>query len=258
MDRLRLPTNVGLFAAVPGILIPGFAFSARGQRGLGAWGIGSCLLLGVVFFAELGRAMSNTAFGLLLAVHVSGISYLFGPLLAGATFRFRMLFTLLVLTAIGIGLYAPAVNYIDRKWFKPLNVKNQTVVVQRLHGRPRLQRGEIIAYDVIKGKAEHALVTAGAGMGPVLAVPGDEVRFTKRGFEVNGVLHPSRPRMPHAGGFVVEQKHWFVWPDFDTAGHGAVAETLVSETVLQVAVISEQELIGKPFEHWFWHRQIDP
>jgi hypothetical protein len=62
--------------------------------------------------------------------------------------------------------------------------------------------------------------------------------------------------MPGAGGFVVAEKTWFIWPRLDINRRGGVPEADVSAAMQQVAMVSEEQFIGKPFKHWFGRRQI--
>jgi len=55
---------------------------------------------------------------------------------------------------------------------------------------------------------------------------------------------------------VVPEKHWFIWPELTIRGHGAVPETTLISTMLQLATVSEQQFEGKPMKRWFWHRQL--
>jgi hypothetical protein len=63
--------------------------------------------------------------------------------------------------------------------------------------------------------------------------------------------------MPVAGELVVPEKHWFVWPELDISGRGEVGPDRIAAVMLQAAVISQAEYVGKPFKHWFWRRQVD-
>jgi hypothetical protein len=64
--------------------------------------------------------------------------------------------------------------------------------------------------------------------------------------------------MPQGGELVVPENHWFVWPELAINVHGNVGEGPISATMLQLAIISESEFIGKPFKRWFWRRQLFP
>ena len=109
------------------------------------------------------------------------------------------------------------------------------------------------------GEAHHGgavWVRAGFGWGPVLAMAGDRVEFSTNAFTVNGISHPLLPHMPVRRDGSVPENHWFVWPEFGISGHGNVGEGAISAMMLQLAMVSENQFVGKPFKRWFWRRQI--
>jgi hypothetical protein len=210
----------------------------------------------MVFFAELGRPAANIAFGLLLAIHATGLNYLAEPWLREVRFRIRVLLSMLLLMALGGLLYMPARAFLENHFFTPWQINDRVLVIQKFETPPVLKRGDWIAYNITGGGDHGAWIAAGSGLGPILAVPGDRVRFTPSALEVNGTPQPRLGHMPEAGDFVVPEKRWFVWPEFGIAGHGNAAEATVSSLMLQMATVSESEFVGKPFKRWFWHRQF--
>jgi hypothetical protein len=206
-----------------------------------------------VFLVALGHGAANIAFGLAVSIHAMGVTLLLEPWLAPSRFRVRLLWSLAILAALGWLLYLPCRNYIDTHWFTPLRVNGQVVIVGKRSGPGNLQRGDWIAYSL----QEVGYARAGLGLGPVLALAGDEVRFTPTALRINGVPQPRLPHMPDSGVVVVPEKHWFVWPEFDISGHGYLGEpAAISQAILQSAMISEAHFVGKPFKRWFWHRQF--
>jgi hypothetical protein len=138
----------------------------------------------------------------------------------------------------------------------PLQVRGRVVVVHRLAHPEALARGAWIAYT-IDGSGENAVyLLSGFGLGPVLALPGDRVRFTKSAFEVNGVPQPRVAGMPEVGEWVVPEKHWFVWPEVAMSGHGNVPAEGIAATLQRVGTITEAQFVGKPFKRWFGRRQL--
>jgi hypothetical protein len=256
LDRARLPGGPSFGRVVGSLLVPGLAFCFRGPRRSGKLALAVCLFLLLLFFAEIGYLAGNVAFGLLLSVHGTGIIYLFEPWLAGARFRTRILLSMAFLFALGGLLYMPARNLMESRWLAPLRVKDLVVVVRKFGLMPTVKRNDWIAYS-LPGDMDHAVyVEAGFGLGPVLAVAGDRVRFTKATFEVNGASQPRLAHMPETGELTVPEKHWFVWPDFAISGHGNVPEATLSAALLQMATITEEQFAGKPFKRWFWRRQL--
>jgi len=101
-----------------------------------------------------------------------------------------------------------------------------------------------------------ALGQASLGLGLVLATPGDHVEFSTGKITVNGVSRPAMPHMPVSGALVVSQNHWFIWPDIAISGNWNVAEADISSAMLQMANVSQNQFMGKPFKRWFWRKQI--
>ena len=138
----------------------------------------------------------------------------------------------------------------------PLRVKGRVVIVHRLAHPRALARGAWIAYS-IEGSGQNSVnVESGFGLGPVLALAGDQVRFTQSAFEVNGAPQPRLDNMPQVGEWVVPEKHWFVWPEVAMSGHGNVPADAISATLLQMGTISEDQFVGRPFKRWFGRRQL--
>jgi len=253
LNRLRRVDGVSPAGLLVSLLIPGLGFYLAGRR---AWGkaalVGCGFLLGVCLVA-LGRMTANIAFGLLLAVHASGVTLVLQPWLVEARFFTRVFCSFGILAALGGLLYVPAGNFVDAHWFTPLQINGKVVVVKKYGGPGQVRRGDWLAYTL---KAA-GYTQAGLGLGPVLALPGDRIRFTETALEVNGVFRPRLPHMPDSGELVVPEKHWFLWPEFDIYGHGNLGDpATVSQVILRSAVISEQQFAGKPFKRWFWRRQV--
>ena len=263
LDRLHLPEGIPLAAFVASLFVPGLAFSVRKERVIGRAVLMGYGLLGIVFIVGLGYPIANLAFGLMLAAHVSSISFLLQPWLADARFGFRIATGLILLLVVGGGLYAPLRNTLQTKYLMPLRIKGNVAVVQRLSSPRSIRAGDWIVYSLASrsvgnahGEGGAVLAQAGFGFGPVLGVAGDRIRFTPQTFTVNGVVQKSLPHMPVAGEFVVSEKHWFLWPELAISGHGNTTETTIASTMLQLAAVAETQYIGKPFKRWFWRRQI--
>lgn len=256
LDRIRPPTGVPFFHAVGSLVVPGLGFYLRGPRLWGKAAMGFSALMALLFIVGLGSPVGNVAFGLLLSTHVSSLIYVLEPWLAGEKFSTRLLFSVSVLAALTGLLYLPARSLIQEHWLMPLRVKGRVVIVHRLASPSALPRGAWIAY-AIEGSGGHGFyVQGGFGLGPVLALPGDRVRFTQSALEVNGVPQALLPYMPHAGEWVVPQKHWFVWPEVAIAGHGNTPADAISATLMQMGTIPEERFVGRPFKHWFGRRQL--
>ena len=266
LDRLRarLPREITFGRLVASFLIPSFGFYFRGSKLWGKFALISSGLLLLAFIAGFGHGSGNLAFGLLLAVHATGFVYYCSPFLVEEDLRGRLIFTLLALLAIGLLIYLPIRNVILQHWVVPLRVGRNVIIVQRQVAPADVKRGDWVMYsysgdqtgDAHRGGA--VWIQAGFGWGPVLAMGGDRVEFSTNGFQVHGEAHPLLPYMPTSGELVVPEKHWFIWPEFDISGHGNVGEANISAAMMQVATVSQQQFIGKPFKQWLWHRQITP
>jgi len=259
LDRIHLPAGITLGDILKSVWWPGVAFCVRGEKLIGTVVIVGSVLLACIFIVWLGYPAANVAFGLLLSAHVTSLVFLCGPWLAGVRFRIRIGFTLAVLVALGLFVYAPLRNVFQAHCLMPVRSNERVLVVQRMVSADSIQRGDWIAYTLPSERGVTAVrIREGLGLGPVLAVGGDQIQFATNGFAINGVLRAPRARMPQDGGLVVPEKHWFVWPDLAINMHGNVGEGPISATMLQLAIISETDFVGKPFKRWFWRRQLFP
>ena len=256
LDRIRLPAGVPFFRAVGSLVVPGLGFYLRGPRLWGKVAMGFAALMALVFIVGLGYPIGNVAFGLLLSTHVSSVIYLFEPWLAGARFHVRLSFSLVMLFVLGALVYLPARNLIQEQWLMPLQVKGRVVIVRRLANPSALPRGAWIAYAINDVSGQGFYLREGFGLGPVLALPGDRVRFTKSALEVNGVPQPLLDYMPQAGEWVVPQKHWFVWPEVAIIRHGNTPAGVIPASLLKMGTITEDQFVGRPFKRWFGRRQL--
>ena len=256
LDRVRLPPGPSVAGVIGSLLVPGLGFWLRGPPWFGRLAVGAGFFLLLLFLVGIGYPAGNAAFGLLLSIHGASMIYLIEPWLGGARFRTRIFASMALLFALGGLVYMPARNWMENRWAAPLRVNDSVVVVQKSVTAPIVKRNDVIAYSV-PGNTDHgAYVAAGLGLGPVLAVAGDRVRFTRTAFEVNDTPYPRLAHMPQTGELIVPEKHWFVWPDFAISGHGNAPEGALTAALMQMATISEQQFAGKPFKRWFWRRQV--
>jgi hypothetical protein len=264
LDRLVMSGEVNLGRLFAGFLVPGLAVWLRGPKLWGQAALAASALLVLIFIVGLGYAAGNIAFGLLISLHCSGFVYCCNPLLAGERFSRRLAFTFLVLLALGLVVYQPARHFVQQHWLTPLRLHGQVIVVERMVSARNVHRGDWIAYEMADqsaGDPHHGgeiVVDEGMGLGPVLAVAGDVVTFSAGFYSVNGVEWKSLPHMPVSGGFTVPEKHWFIWPNLDISGHGNIAESSISATLVSLAEVGETQYFGKPFHRWFGRKQILP
>jgi len=218
--------------------------------------MGFAALMAVLFVVGLGHPVGNLAFGLLLSTHVSGLVYVLEPWLAGSRFRVRLMFSGVVLFLLGALVYLPLRNLIQDELLMPMQARGRVVVVHRATNLAALPRGAWIAYTTDGSRAPGVYIQDGFGLGPILALPGDRVRFTQSAFEVNGVPQPLQDYMPKAGEWVVPEKHWFVWPEVAISGHGNTPASAITSTLLRMGTITENRFVGRPFKRWFGRRQL--
>ena len=245
--------------------IPGLAVYLRGSRLWGKAALTACAVLFVCFIVWLGHPFGNYAFGLMLSIHASGFVYYSSPFLLEKDFGVRIAFTIAMLIGLGLFFYLPLRGVIQNHWLVPLNRNGHVVIVEKSAATDAVQRGDWIMYSLtgaFTGNAHGAggavQVREGFGCGPVLAVAGDQVKFSTNSFAVNGVEHPLLPHMPTSGELTVPEKDWFVWPELGMSGHGNTSEANISAVMLQLASVPENQFIGKPFNRWFWRKQILP
>jgi hypothetical protein len=259
LEKIHPPAGMSFLGALGSLLLPGWAFCALGRRVIGRSIMGGCGLLALLFILWLGYPFANVLFGLLISAHASSILCALDRWIPETSFGRRMAWALAVTVVVSGCVYFPLRTVIQEHWLLPLTVNDQVVIVHKLASVQSVAHGEWIAYR-ITGRNEFGFeagvwVHSGYGLRPVLAMPGDRVRFLPGRFEINGRSYAALPHMPAAGELVVPEKHWFVWPEFDIRGHGVGAETL-SNAMLTIAVVSENEFVGKPFKRWFWRRQL--
>ncbi|MGA2175490.1 MAG: hypothetical protein ABSH38_10960 [Verrucomicrobiota bacterium] len=250
---LLLADKVTVRGVIASVFVPGLALYLRGPRASGRAAMGVCALLFLFFMAFLGYPLGTLALALLMSIHVTGVVAYYQPVVASARLSFRLMATLM-LCALTIGfVYLPARDLLENRWLMPLQVKGQVVVIHRLTSPVTLRRGDWIAFRNGSIGGDHMYIRSGVNFAPVLALPGDQVEFSAEAFSVNGVAQPRRQNMPQSGGFTVDRNCWFAWPEFAIYAHGHAMD--VSGMVMQMALVSKDELIGKPFDHWFWRRQ---
>lgn len=246
------------------LAIPGYAFFANDRRALGWCFLGGYCGSAVLFVVALGYQIGNLSFGLMISAHAASIIFLESLWLRDAIrFRFRIVVAALTLLVLWLGLYGPAVNFLQRNCITPVRIRNQVVILQHLDSPRSLSRGDWIMYSIHRDHSGDAhnggavWIRAGYGWGAILAVAGDAVVFTNKTFSVNGKPQRSLPHMPVSGEVLVPEKHWFIWPDLDVANNN-VSEATMSAMMLELAMVPETQFAGKPFKHWFGRRQHLP
>lgn len=264
LDKIYLPKDITVFGLLGSLLIPGLGVYLRGPRLWGKIALTACALLFLCFIIWLGYPFGNYAFGFMISIHVSGFTYYCSPYLREKDFAVRMAFTVLVLIGIGFGIFMPIRNAIQNHLLLPLNFNGHAIIIKSFSAANDVHCGDDIAYTLAgyymsnHGGGGVSSEHGGVSIGKVLAVTGDRVEFSDKGFSVNGVVQPLLSHMPTTGKLVVPKGTWFVWPQMEIRGNWGVSEQNISSAMMQLANVSQEQFVGKPFDHWFWRKQILP
>jgi len=262
LDRIHLPQAMTLGGTMASFLIPGLGFYLRSPKLWGYAAFAGCGLAAFWSVAGYSQMAGNVAFGMLLSIHVSGFVFYCDPLIRDEPFQSRLLYTLLALLAIGLLIYLPGRIYVKHHWVMQVQENGRVILVQRTFPASAVQRADWVAYHLAGNEdwraAGGVIVRSGLGFGRVQAVAGDSVRFSANDFSVNGQSQSPLPHMPTSGEIVVPEKNWFIWPELGINGHGHIGEDNLSSTMLQLAIVPEEHYLGRPFNRWFWRRQILP
>lgn len=256
LHHILRPIKVSGWKILAALVIPGYAFLARGRRSIGRIAMWSYGVLAVIFILWLGYPVAGFAFGLMLSIHGCSILFLFQPLLLGVRLPFRLAVAIVLLLLLGVGFYAPIRQQVENHWLLPMRL-NERVIITRTWTTPAsIRRGDWVAYNFPGGAGAGLVWHGGIGLRPVLARGGDRVKFLPDRFEVNGLASPRQKHMPTSGELIVPQKYWFIWPEFVIPGHAS--DAAVAEAKMQNCLVSENQFIGKSFQRWFWRRQQLP
>jgi len=213
-----------------------------------------------VFIVALGFPAASIAYGLVISLHAMSIVFLEGLWLKDASFATRLGATMLTLFAVWALIYAPLVGLVERRWIVPLRVGDRILIVHKGVAPKSIQRGDWLAYEIsgdrYAGDREAGVyLRSGICVDPVLALPGDRVRFTEGAMYVNDAMLPRVPHMPATGEWVMPEKVWFIWPSLAINRGGRVVEGQISATLQQTAMVTQPQIIGRPFKKWFGRRQ---
>jgi len=258
IEDLNLP-RLGIEISAPRflfcVLIPGFSFYHAGWKRIGqatalAWLTAACL-----FILLLGYNTSNVAFGLMMSMHVSSVLHLLNRALPGKNVLGRLAMSLAVLFVIGQLIYATGLNWFQNHLFMPLRSGEKVYVVNRLRSIDTLRPGDLVALHSERIGLSGVYIREGYLLDRILAGPGDDVQFEAHSFRVNGAPAARLDLMPSSGSVLVPEKTWLVWPTLDTIARNNVGEDAIAKSVLRMALVPREKIIGKPFKRWFWRDQ---
>ena len=256
LERIHFPGGVSLTEFLLSVVIPGFSLANDGRWILGASFLAVWCASILVAFAALGYSAANVAVIIAVVTHGLSVFYLHRDRLREFGFSQRFGIAFLFVLLVGIA-YVPVGIYCSRHWVIPLQLNKQVVVIDTRSGARSgsFESGDWMAYSYKGTEFAHGIyLRDGFGLGRVLAVGGERVTFEGATFRVNGVSHPALPYMPASGELVVDENHWFIWPDLAIRGNNAAS--VAPGLMLQMSVVSKEQVVGKPFKRWFWRRQI--
>jgi hypothetical protein len=259
LDGLRICDRISPGDLLLSIAVPGFAFFALGRRAIGWPVLGVYVLAGLVFIVALGYLAGSIAFGLMISAHATSLLFLEGLWLGSSRFRAKMVAAVCTLLAV-LACYSQVVTVVQRHWLMPLRIGERVVIIRNGIHPSSIKRGDWVAYEISEERAAAAHVGAvylqsGVGLDPVLALPGDRVRFTREGLFVNDHREMASSRVPRQGELVVPEKVWFIWPRLVANMHGGVSESDMSAAMQQIALVPESQIVGKAFKRWFFRTQ---
>ena len=259
LDRIKLLSGINGCRVLLGLLVPGYAYAAYGQRSVARAVLVSYLLAAAIFIIWLGYFLSSVGFAAMISLHMSGVVYLMGRESSTLDLRRRVVWSMLAFSVMCLGVYYPLQRQLEKRLVMPLRVGNQVVVVSPRHAVASVKRGDWVAYRINQATGDHVYVPGGFGYGQVEAVAGDRVAFTPQSWQVNDRVLPRRRHMPAQETWVVPEKHWFIWPDSTISISGdQQQDAAVSRLLRETAMVSEAQFAGTPLRRWFWRRQTLP
>ena len=252
----KLPEAKPLFTAVICVIVPGLTFIVSGWRKVGVFILAGCVVSMLTFFTCLGHPIADWAYMAVLSAHVTSISQLIQPRIGRQRFVIQCVAGVLLFGAMSLSVYVPAREWIYSNIAMPLQTSNGVVVVKPCTNSGRVVRGDVVAYRFEGHNDNGIAVRSGFGLGPVLAVPGDQVKFGRQQFQIGGVLRPSVAHMPATGEIIVPEKYWFIWPDLHIGGNTVAAKVLADE-MQRLALVEQGSFVGRPYKRWFFRKQSE-
>ena len=139
----------------------------------------------------------------------------------------------------------------------PVRFHGKVLIIHSEEKTPPLKPGDWAAYHYEGWSVGAIHAHAGVNIAPVIALAGDELRFTSTNLFVNGIAQAALSGMPSSGGLTVPEKSWFAWADFVILGHGVSAQAIADARV-RTGIVRLDQYIGTPFHWWFWRNQSLP
>jgi hypothetical protein len=253
-----------------GLTLPGYGLILFGRRRLGlavAVVYAALLMLFVLGAGFQSREVSigsetirfqpiYLGFGLMMAAHALSITSFIAKAYRVTGMGRRLVLGVGGTLLVGAGVYLPTLSLVHR-FYMPLDVEGRLVWVATRPSPRDLRPDDWVAYRMHRQGRGLVILQAGYALAPVLALPGDRVRFTPNGVEVNSGRLLRLPGAPESGELTVPEKHWFIWPRLGINGHG-VSPTVIAAFLQDLALVDEDQYVGRPLKRWFFRPQTLP
>jgi len=253
---IRQPTARRIFNVCMQFVVPGLAFYFTGHRRIAKCTFAVWMLAITVFVVWLGTLAANFAFLLMVSAHGASVSQLVAPVTRQIPFSRRLILGAMLFFALAVAIYEPVLRWCFANVALPLRTSTGVIIVNPKADCSRLSQGELAAYRIESTSSPGLTVRGGYGIGAVLALPGDNVKFEPDKLTINGIAKTRLVSMPVSGELVVPEKSWLIWPEFDIPTFGHVSGEAVAQQMLKIAVVDQRRLVGRPYNRWFGRKQI--
>jgi hypothetical protein len=204
----------------------------------------------IIALGAYGQVMGGVAFGLVIALHASGIAAYLDHTAPADSFVYRLGRRFLLLGGVGLLLSVTTARIMERI-VVPVTGPTSVLLINPHAQTHDLLPGETVAYNLDAIRVSQVRITAGLYLGRVLALPGSEIEFTPSHYRVDGIAHPSLPHMPSSGKVTVEAGRSFIWPSvFLFSGDPGTRSFPLSG-----GLVADSALVGRPYKRWFWRTQ---
>ncbi len=237
------------------LLVPGFSFRHAGWPRIAAAFAAGWVMAGLVFLLWLGHTAASIAFGVMMSAHVSSVLHFLHRVAPSGSVWRRLALSLAVLFVVGQLIYATGLRWFQNHLFMPLDVNGKIYVINPRVRPAALHRGDWLAFHVERTGGGGVYIREGFVLDRVLAGPGDVVEFGREWVNINGAPQPLRPFMPSQGVRTMPENTWLVWPSLRTVQRNNVSQDDIASTVLQMAQVRHEQMIGQPYRRWFWRDQ---
>ncbi len=253
---IRWPTAREISNTCVQLAIPGLAFYFTGQRLLAQCAVVLWVLGLVTFLVWLGSFAADLAFLMMISIHAMSLSHLVVPIMKPVRLWWRFVLGVVLFFGLAALVYEPAQHWFYANLALPLRTPEGVVIINPTRNGLQLGRSELVAFRVEPVQSQGLLVRGGYALGRVLALAGDRVRFEPDKLVVNGTVQRRLATMPDTGELKVPEKSWLIWPERGIQIYGQARPAQLAQQLLEIALVSQERLVGKPYNRWFWRKQI--